>query len=171
MHNKKAAVVITIETIVIIILATIFLGLSLMIVGYIFHEMGINVTDMFLSIQQQRIQTLKLSEESFDIEWSVLEIGPDNKKTIFMLFRNPGASEKAVWTLNHKIFNISSGTDCNNILLSYNKDVTVNNKDEVIQPLIIQTNKNITTGTCLFEMQAADSSNMIKTQTRIINLK
>jgi uncharacterized membrane protein len=170
MMKKKAFLGITSETVVISILAIVFLGLALLFLGYLFGSMNINLKDVFGSVTKQRIESLKMSEKAFDLEFYTTDLKPGEKKTMFILLRNQGNSENYKWFLTHTQSNLSSDLNCNNITVSYKQEISVLPGQDSTPPLIIEANKNSKKGTCVFNFQAKDSTNSIETKILTINL-
>jgi hypothetical protein len=155
--DKKATFRITIESIIVLILGIVFLGLAITFVAVMFTEADVNLGEVFDTITKQRIEQLKLSENYFDLEKYTIDLEPGQKRIIFMLLRNNN-NEEITWNINHIITSIGDDIDCDTILLSYKEEVDVQPGDESIPPLVIQTDQNINKGTCLFEINAESDS-------------
>ena len=151
--DKKATFRITIESIVILILAIVFLGLAITFVAIIFNEADVNIAELFDSVTKQRIEQLKTSENTFDLEQYTVELEPGDKKIMFMLLRNTENQEKTI-NIQHSVTSISEDIDCSKILLGYKDEITILKGDESTPPLVIQADQDINKGTCLFEIKA-----------------
>jgi hypothetical protein len=151
--NKKGTFDITIESIVILILAIIFLGLAITFVVVIFHESDINLADVFDSVTKQKIEQLKLSEKTFDLETYILDLKQGEKKIIFMLLKNDNNEEITI-NIEHQTSNISEFIDCSKISLGYKESIDILPGDVSVPPLVIKSDNDINKGTCLFEIKA-----------------
>jgi|GEM_PF-3870930 len=168
--KKKASIHLSIETVVLIIIAVVFLALSILFVGYIFHNANIDIKDVFSSVTKTKIEQLKLSEKVFDLETYTLDIKPGEKKDIIMLLRNKGNYENYSWEISHTVSNITGDVDCNAIQFNYKSNMSIMPGQDATPPMIIQTLNNINKGTCLFELTAKDSEDYVETLSLTINI-
>lgn len=167
---KKAAIHITIETVIIVILAIVFLGLAITFMAYIYKEMGLDVSDLFGSLKKQRIEQLKTSEKDFDLELYSADIKPGDKRTIFMLLRNSANEDNYKWQIQHSVTNGTGEIDCSLVSFDYKESMDVLPGNEATAPFVIQADKKINKGTCFFEIKATDSNNHIETLEFTVNV-
>ncbi len=155
---KKATVYITTETIVLLIIAIVFLGIFLTFGRYMYSRMGGSIKDAFDTITNQKIDRLRMSEKQFDLELQTVSIKPGEKRIFFMLLRNT-KNEAITWKINHSYSNISEYIDCSDVSLNYKEEIDVLPRSERVPPWVIETDPNVNEGTCLFEIRAKDSDN------------
>ncbi|TKJ17735.1 hypothetical protein CEE44_04345 [Candidatus Woesearchaeota archaeon B3_Woes] len=158
---KKATVYITTETIVLIIIAIVFLGIFLTFGRYMYSKMGGDIKDAFDTITNQRIDRLKMSEKTFDLEFQTVSIQPGERRIFFMLLKNED-SKVVAWNINHTYSNISKDIDCSKISFDYKEGITVLPRSNRVPPLVIEADPKLYEGTCLFELLAKDSDNNTK---------
>ena len=169
--KKRGTLHLATETIVVVILAIVFLGLFLAFMRYTYMEMTTDVEEIFDSLTKERIDKLKQSDKAFDLEMYTLTISPGEKKIMFMLLRNK-EEEDITWDIDHSTTSLTDKINCNDIVLSYKEDVEVLVEKVRTPPLVVEVDENIDKGTCLFEIQAEqeDSEDNIETLELTVNV-
>jgi ABC-type multidrug transport system fused ATPase/permease subunit len=167
---KKASFNMTLQSLVVLILAITFLILAIVFIAFMFRGMELNLQDIFGTVRKQRIDQLKISEKNFDLEFYSIDLKPGDKKDVFMLLRNKENKEDYYWQITHSVSAISGSIDYNNISFSYKERVDILPGNELTPPIIIQADKKINKGTCLFEIKATDSTDYVETLDFTVNI-
>ena len=155
--QKKATMRLSVEAIVILILAIAFLGLGLAFLTGIFKSADTDFEGAFDSLTKYRIDQLRTSEKTFDLETYTFEIDPGQKKIFFMLLRNEDNQEKT-YQITHGLSEISEKIDCNKIEINYKQQITIQPNSEAVPPLVIKASQDINKGTCFFEIKATSDT-------------
>ena len=101
MNNKKATFHITIESMVVLILAIVFLGLALAFLTVVYLGIDESTEYAFDELTKQRIEQLRATDKHFDLEVYSTNIKPGEKKLLFMIIKSDNGDEE--WDLSHTV--------------------------------------------------------------------
>jgi hypothetical protein len=169
MNNKKATFHITAESIVVLILAIVFLGLALTFLTVVYLGMEEGTEHAFDELTKQRIEQLRATDKQFDLEVYSTDLKAGEKKILFMILKSANGEEE--WDLSHKVEAIGFEVDCGNLKLNYKDNFDMTSNDDIIPPFILIAENNANKGTCLYELTAENDQGIIETIELTVNIK
>ena len=109
--TKKASLNLSINAIVILILAITMLGLGLAFMRNIFGQATGDFTEIGGEVQKQIITQMKSSSKVVDLSGAVYKIEPGEKKMVYIGFKNTGNEPKKFIIKGVNVNSISGGED------------------------------------------------------------
>ena len=88
--DKKATFHITIESMVILILGVVFLGLGLTFLTVVYLGMEKSTDHAFDELTKHRIELLMSTDRQFDLEFYSIDLEENDRKIFFMIIKNKG---------------------------------------------------------------------------------
>lgn len=156
--RKKASLTLSINAIVILILAITMLGLGLAFMRNIFGKATGEFNEISGEIQRQVVEQMKESDKIIDLSGSVYDIEPGEKKMAYIGFRNDGEDTKKFIIKGVKV-NSLSGNDANcglydeEVILEYKQKATeVKPGATTVLPINIKASTNALKDTCFYEI-------------------
>jgi len=151
MKFKKGALTLSMNAIVIIILAIVFLGLALAFVTGIFQTIGEEFEAGFDIVTKQKVEQLRASTKKFDLEAYTVDLRSDSRTIMFMLLRNP-IDTAATWNITSIPSAIGAVNMCSFVDISYKELITLPGNSDLTPPLLIKTLKTGEEGSCAYLM-------------------
>tara|TARA_Y100000310_G_scaffold82580_1_gene79184 strand:- start:236 stop:589 length:354 start_codon:yes stop_codon:yes gene_type:complete len=110
--HKKASLNLSINAIVILILAITMLGLGLAFMRNIFGQATGEFSEISGEVQKQMIGQMKSTQKIVDLSGAVYDIEPGEKKMAYIGFKNDGNEEKDFLITEINGNSISGATSC-----------------------------------------------------------
>jgi len=157
--RKKGDLSLSINAIVILILAITMLGLGLAFMRNIFGKATGEFEEVSGTVQKQMIDQMKSSEKVVDISGAVYEIKPGEKKMAYIGFKNTGNTQKNFMINSINANSLSGitnncGIDNSNVILEYKKTSTeVKPGATTVLPINIKAGSNAQKDSCFFEIK------------------
>ncbi len=157
---KKASLNLSINAIVILILAITMLGLGLSFMRTIFSSATQEFQEVSGTIHKQMIDQMKKGNKEIDLSNMIYDIEAGEKKQIYIGFKNKG-NEQQNFTIRGVNVNSLSGdaSNCdldeneNNVIIEYKQTPTLVHVGEtVVLPINIKTNSNAEKDSCFYEL-------------------
>jgi hypothetical protein len=118
--NKKASLSLSINAIVVLILAITMLGLGLAFMRNIFGSATDEFIQMGGEVKKQMIEQMKESNKVVDLSNPRLDIKAGNKKQIFIAFKNEGSKGKNMTIRQIDASQLGADFDLDNVYLNEN---------------------------------------------------
>ena len=165
--RKKADMSLSINAIVILILAITMLGLGLAFMRNIFGKATGEFQEVSGTVQKQMIDQMKESDKVVDLSGAVYTIKSGEKRIAYIGFKNEGNQEKKFIIRGIKVTSLSGISencglyDNNNVILEYkHKTTTVQPGATTVLPINIKARSNAAKDSCFYELliEEADSN-------------
>jgi hypothetical protein len=156
--NKKASLNLSINAIVILILAITMLGLGLAFMRNIFGQATGEFTEISGEVQKQMITQMKESSKVVDLSGAVYKIKSGEKKMAYIGFKNMGNEPKDFLITSITGSSLSGQNSCGTseeeVFIEY-KDTptTVQSGATLVLPMNLKVSANADKDSCFFEIK------------------
>ena len=156
--NKKAALELSINAIVILILAITMLGLGLGFMRNIFGSATEQFTQVTGAVEKQMVEQMKETNKIVDISRPKLTIKKGDSEQVFIGLKNVKSAANHYLIVNPKVGShmekVGTNDPCIKLDIGYKNDPTqVSSGDVVVLPMNIKAAPDAPEGTCFIDVE------------------
>ena len=150
---KKASLQLSINAIVVLILAITMLGLGLGFMRNLFSSGEKQFERASDAVEKEVLEQMKESGKDIEFNRPVIKVKAGEKEQVWLGFRNQGDAPIEYLIKSNEKSSIGANA-CNNLRIgSYNSVITIPPKEVFVSPVTIEPGAGMDKGTCVVQME------------------